>query len=502
MTTTPVSDLRDDAALEPVGEQVPEALHPDERADGDEARSVRRGDDPSPGEQDGTGERQVDASRTGATGPNPTATAGLRAPPGRPTPNASVARADHERDAVDGQRDDDVRLGRAQRHAEQPRGRRTAPQRRDRVEQADRRAGRVPRSGGSGRRPPERERETNPSSDRDERSGAGDRASRCADRGRGFEDPVHAGPTRSRRPARPRGAGRRRRAPCRRGASFARSVRAARSAPTKLRDEVARRVRHDLARACPTWAICAPFSQDHDLVAEQERLVDVVRDEHDRLAELALQPDRSSSCSSLRTIGSTAPNGSSISRMLRVGGEAAGDADALLLTAGELARGSDRRARGRVRRRRAARGRCARACFCGARRSSTGTVATLSTTVKWGSRPAFCMHVADAAAQLHRVALARSSSPSIEDRRRAVGSTIRLIMRSSVVLPQPDEPTKTVVLWAGSTRLKSSTATVPSANRFVTDRNSIDMAPSGSGLYPITDRRHRRRGLARGVTVG
>ena len=55
--------------------------------------------------------------------------------------------------------------------------------------------------------------------------------------------------------------------------------------------------------------------QDHDLVAEQERLVDVVRDEHDRLVELALQAE-SSCCRSARTIGSTAPNGSSMSRML------------------------------------------------------------------------------------------------------------------------------------------------------------------------------------------
>ena len=60
-----------------------------------------------------------------------------------------------------------------------------------------------------------------------------------------------------------------------------------------------------------------------------------------------------------------------------------------------------------------------------------------------------------------------------------VGSIRRLIMRSSVVLPHPDDPTKTVVLCAGSTRLKSSTAVVPSAKRFVTERNSIAMHPPG-----------------------
>ena len=41
---------------------------------------------------------------------------------------------------------------------------------------------------------------------------------------------------------------------------------------------------------------------------------------------------------------------------------------------------------------------------------------------------------------------------------------MRLTMRSSVVLPQPDEPTKTVVECDGMTRLKSPTAVVPSAN--------------------------------------
>ena len=46
---------------------------------------------------------------------------------------------------------------------------------------------------------------------------------------------------------------------------------------------------------------------------------------------------RNSSCSWARTIGSIAANGSSISMHRRVGGERAGDADALALAAGELA---------------------------------------------------------------------------------------------------------------------------------------------------------------------
>lgn len=50
---------------------------------------------------------------------------------------------------------------------------------------------------------------------------------------------------------------------------------------------------------------------------------------------------------------------------------------------------------------------------------------------------------------------------------------MRLIMRSSVVLPHPEDPTNTVVLRDGSTRLKSLTAVVPSGNCLVTLRNSI-----------------------------
>ncbi len=63
-----------------------------------------------------------------------------------------------------------------------------------------------------------------------------------------------------------------------------------------------------------------------------------------------------------------------------------------------------------------------------------------------------------------------------------VGSIMRLIMRRSVVLPHPEDPTRTVAWWAGRTKLKSSTATVPSGNCLVTDRNSIIVASSFLGL--------------------
>lgn len=102
---------------------------------------------------------------------------------------------------------------------------------------------------------------------------------------------------------------------------------------------------------------------------------------------------------------------------------------------------------------------------------STGTVATLSTTVKWGMRPEFCitypmLRRSVTASRFRMLSSSISMSP-------LVGSTMRLIMRSSVVLPHPDDPTKTVVFREGMTRLKSSTARVPSGNSLVTLLNSI-----------------------------
>src|SRR5262245_3584260 len=54
-----------------------------------------------------------------------------------------------------------------------------------------------------------------------------------------------------------------------------------------------------------------------------------------------------------------------------------------------------------------------------------------------------------------------------------VGSIIRLIMRSEVVLPHPEGPTKTVMRPASTTRSRLSTATVPSGYFLVTALNSI-----------------------------
>ena len=51
----------------------------------------------------------------------------------------------------------------------------------------------------------------------------------------------------------------------------------------------------------------------------------------------------------------------------------------------------------------------------------------------------------------------------------SVGSTIRLIMRRVVVLPQPEGPTRTVIERSGISSESRSTATVPSGYRLVTE---------------------------------
>src|SRR5690242_11409994 len=83
-----------------------------------------------------------------------------------------------------------------------------------------------------------------------------------------------------------------------------------------------------------------------------------------------------------------------------------------------------------------------------------------------------------------------------------VGSIIRLIMRSDVVLPHPDGPTSTVILPVGAVRLSASTATVPSGYSLVTDSNRIigssphSCGGSGTGFarsFEPPRRRLRRR---------
>src|SRR6188508_3420966 len=84
------------------------------------------------------------------------------------------------------------------------------------------------------------------------------------------------------------------------------------------------------------------------------------------------------------------------------------------------------------------------------------------------------------------------STPSIHTDP-AVGSIIRLIIRIDVVLPQPDGPTNTVKVPSGTSRVRSSTATVPSGYCLVTPsklimRSSLQRFVEAVGLYPFSCR--------------
>src|SRR5882757_3473968 len=75
----------------------------------------------------------------------------------------------------------------------------------------------------------------------------------------------------------------------------------------------------------------------------------------------------------------------------------------------------------------------------------------------------------------------RMSAPSSRIRP-LLGSTIRLIIRSVVVFPQPDGPTRTVIEPSGMSSDSSSTATVPSGYLLVTDSMRIKTgSPPGLG---------------------
>src|SRR5699024_152622 len=72
-----------------------------------------------------------------------------------------------------------------------------------------------------------------------------------------------------------------------------------------------------------------------------------------------------------------------------------------------------------------------------------------------------------------------------------VGSTMRLIIRIRVVLPEPEEPTSTTDSWEAISRLKSSTASVPPGYSLRTFSNPITGPPDGAswGTGPA-DRDH------------
>ena len=110
----------------------------------------------------------------------------------------------------------------------------------------------------------------------------------------------------------------------------------ARSAPTKSSTNVVGRVRSSSAGGA-YWASLPPSLQDRDPVAHLDRLVDVVGDEDDRLAQLGLQAQE------LVLQALAVDRVDRAERLVhehhrRVDGERAGDADALALAAGELRR--------------------------------------------------------------------------------------------------------------------------------------------------------------------
>src|SRR5215204_4513185 len=70
-----------------------------------------------------------------------------------------------------------------------------------------------------------------------------------------------------------------------------------------------------------------------------------------------------------------------------------------------------------------------------------------------------------------------------------VGSIIRLIIRIEVVLPQPDGPTNAASVPSGTSRVRSSTATVPSGYTLRTASNLIIFLPVPSALRASAHRR-------------
>ena len=153
----------------------------------------------------------------------------------------------------------------------------------------------------------------------------------------------------------------------------------------ELGDEVVGAAPRGCAPACRTAPAARRFRMAMP-VAHPDRLVDVVGDEDDGLAqppqdaeELVLQPrahDRVDRAERLVH-----------QQHRRVGGQRAGDADALPLAAGELARVAVAGTRaGRGRRASAARRRAPRSAAL-SQPSRRGTVATFSATVRCGNSP-------------------------------------------------------------------------------------------------------------------
>ena len=228
----------------------------------------------------------------------------------------------------------------------------------------------------------------------------------------------------------------------------------ARSAPTKSSTNFVGRRHQQLGRRRVLGELAA-LLQDRDAVAHLDRLVDVVGDEDDRLAQLGLQAQE------LVLQPLAVDRVDRAERLVhehqrRVGGERARDADALALAAGELRRvavahlvgveadeleqlvdaGGD-------------------ALPCPSRELRHGRDVLADRAVR--EQADLLDDVADLAPQLRRacgrVTLRPSSRMSPD-----VISIIRLTIRIAVVLPQPDGPTSTQISPAGTSSDSPSTA--------------------------------------------
>ena len=184
-------------------------------------------------------------------------------------------------------------------------------------------------------------------------------------------------------------------------------------------------------------------AHDRDAVAHPDRLVDVVRDEDDRLVRARRRMRRNSSCRPRARDRIERAERLVHQHDRRIGGERARHADALLLPAGQLARITVAELRGLESQdaARAARRRASRSALGQPR--SRGTVAMLSAIVSAGrGRPVGS-----------RSRCARRSSTgsiarhvlAVDDDRCRRGSISRLIMRIVVVLPQPEGRSRTQI---------------------------------------------------------
>ena len=147
---------------------------------------------------------------------------------------------------------------------------------------------------------------------------------------------------------------------------------------------------------------------------------------------------RNSSCICRRISGSSAEKGSSRNQSAGPDRQRAGNADALLLAAGELAEGRMSRVP-RARPARSSLGRGTSRSFAGWPWIFSGK-ATLSSTLRCGSRPKFwnTMPMAWRRSSISALPLAWRRFCAIEQDFAALGSMSRDRQRTSVDLPEPD----------------------------------------------------------------